>query len=179
MTFSKRAVTGAVWALMLGWAVSPASSDTQARATARAELKDAKNQTVGQADLTDTPNGVLIRLRLTSAPSGVHAFHIHEIGKCDAPSFESAGDHYNPTKAQHGFLSAKGAHLGDLPNVHIPQGGALETEVLIDDVSLSAAGSTLLDADGAALLLHAAADDYRTDPSGSAGGRVACGVITK
>jgi superoxide dismutase, Cu-Zn family len=151
----------------------------QTPATARAELKDAKGQTVGKAELTQAANGVLVRLTLSKGPSGARAFHIHETGKCDAPSFESAGAHANPAKAQHGFHNPNGPHGGDLPNLHIPRGGTLEVEFLAANVSLAPGANTLLDADGAALVIHQATDDYRTDPAGEAGDRVACGVVTR
>jgi len=145
---------------------------------ARAELKDTKGQTVGHAELTDTPRGVLIRLVLENAPGEVHAFHIHAIGKCDPPSFTSAGSHFNPETSQHGFLNPKGAHAGDLPNVHV-QAGRAQVEFLARGTSLKEGANSLFDADGAALVLHAKADDYLTDPAGNAGDRVACGVVTK
>jgi Cu-Zn family superoxide dismutase len=129
--------------------------------------------------LIDTPNGVLLAARLTRAPAGVHGFHLHETGKCDAPSFESAGGHFNPTKGDHGFYAANGPHAGDLPNLHVPADGRLELEVLAAGVSLAAGANNLLDTDGAALVLHAGADDYKTDPAGDAGDRVACGVIVR
>lgn len=142
---------------------------------ATAELKDAKGQTVGHAELSEGPKGVVVRLRLEGAMAGERAFHIHQIGKCDPPSFESAGTHFNPTKMAHGVLSDKGPHAGDLPNVHVPTGGRGEVQMFVQGVQFSG----LMDADGAALVMHAKPDDYRTDPSGSAGDRIACGVITK
>jgi Cu-Zn family superoxide dismutase len=148
-------------------------------ATATAELKDAKGQAVGKAELTQAANGVLVRLTLSKAPAGARAFHVHETGTCEAPSFESAGGHLNPAKAQHGFHNAKGPHRGDLPNLHIPAGGTLEVEFLASQVSLAPGANTLLDGDGAALVIHEATDDYRTDPAGAAGARIACGVITR
>jgi Cu-Zn family superoxide dismutase len=160
-------------------ALTTAARQSPTAAAAKAELKDAKGQPVGNAELTQAANGVLVRIRLSQAPSGARAVHIHETGKCEAPSFESAGGHVNPTKAQHGFHNAKGPHRGDLPNLHIPAGGTLEVEFLASQVSLASGANTLLDADGAALVIHEAADDYRTDPAGAAGGRVACGVITR
>lgn len=148
-------------------------------ATAKAELKDGKGQTIGTADLQGTPHGVLVKLHLTKAPAGQHAFHVHETGKCEAPGFKSAGAHFNPTKAQHGFENAKGHHAGDLPNLHIPENGQLEAELFVAGASLGGGQNDLLDADGADLVLHATGDDYRSDPAGNAGDRVACGEIKR
>jgi Cu-Zn family superoxide dismutase len=124
-----------------------------------------------------TPNGVLVRLILTKAAPGIHAFHVHAVGKCEGPEFTSAGSHFNPTNKKHGLLSKEGPHSGDLPNVIVPDSGALTVEVVIPHVTLKEGDQTLADADGSALVLHAGADDYTTDPTGNAGGRVACGVI--
>jgi Cu-Zn family superoxide dismutase len=140
---------------------------------AHAELRDAAGTQIGVAALEQTSRGVLVTLTLTGAPEGIHAVHFHSVGQCQAPSFESAGPHFNPTGHHHGYYSADGGHAGDLPNVSIPGSGNLRVEM----VATTASVSGLLDADGAALVLHAAADDYRTDPSGNSGPRVACGVI--
>jgi superoxide dismutase, Cu-Zn family len=148
-------------------------------AGATADLKNREGQTIGRARLTDTPNGVLITVTLERAPAGEHAFHIHDTGRCDAPAFESAGGHFNPTQARHGFLDAKGPHRGDLPNIHVPSSGQLAFEYVADGVTLSAGTASLLDQDGSALVMHAKPDDYRTDPAGAAGDRVGCAVIQK
>ncbi len=160
-------------------AQKPATSTQKPTVGATAELKDREGQTIGQAKLTETPNGVLISLNLERAPAGERAFHIHQVGRCDPPTFESAGGHLNPTGAQHGFLQEKGPHAGDLPNVHVPKDGRLTVEKLARGVTLQAGKSSLLDADGSALVMHAKPDDYRTDPAGAAGDRIACGVIQK
>ena len=144
--------------------------------TAKAEIKSAQGQTVGHADLIGGPHGVIVKLRLDKAPAGEHALHIHETGKCDAPKFESAGDHLNPSGGTHGVLSAKGPHAGDLPNVHVSQAGSTELELFVAGAHLGGEES-LLDADGAAIVLHAKPDDHRTDPAGNSGDRIACGVI--
>jgi Cu-Zn family superoxide dismutase len=140
-------------------------------------LKDASGNEVGKATLVATPSGVLIRLDLTGVPPGEHAFHIHTVGKCEPPDFKSAGAHFNPDETKHGFMNGDGPHAGDMPNLHVPDSGKLQVEVLDSMVSLSE-DPALLDADGAALVIHAGADDYKTDPAGNAGDRIACGVIT-
>jgi Cu-Zn family superoxide dismutase len=146
---------------------------------ATATLKDGEGKTVGKAELTATPNGVIVALHLTGVPAGEHAFHVHETGKCEAPGFKSAGGHFNPTKASHGMQSSSGPHVGDLPNVHVPKSGTLDIEVFVSDATLGGNSNNLLDADGSAIVLHAGADDYSTDPAGAAGDRIACGVITR
>ena len=140
-------------------------------------LNGADNKEVGTARLLQTPNGVLVRLNLTKVTPGTHAFHVHAVGKCEGPEFTSAGGHFNPTSKKHGLLSKEGPHSGDLPNVTVPDSGTLTVEVMIPHVTLKEGDQTLADADGSALVLHAGADDYTTDPTGNAGGRVACGVI--
>ncbi len=151
----------------------------QAPDMAKAELKDAMGKTVGQATLTDSPHGVLIHVVLSGAPEGVHAFHIHTTGKCEGPAFMSAGGHFNPAMKQHGLSNPMGMHAGDLPNVQVPAGGALTFDFLASDVTLRTGAGSLMDADGSALMLHQTADDYKGDPAGNAGARIACGVVTK
>jgi Cu-Zn family superoxide dismutase len=142
-----------------------------------AVLKDADGKEIGKASLLTTPGGTLITLELTAAPPGVHGFHIHTTGKCEPPKFESAGGHFNPDESQHGFLNAEGPHAGDMPNIHVPESGKLTVEVLNTLVTVGGENA-LLDEDGAAMVLHADPDDYKSDPAGHAGGRIACGVIT-
>jgi Cu-Zn family superoxide dismutase len=144
--------------------------------TASAVLKDASGKDVGKATLTATPSGVLVNLDLTAVPPGDHAFHIHAVGKCEPPDFKSAGPHFNPDETKHGLMNPEGPHAGDMPNLHVPADGKLQVEILDPNVTLGAEAA-LLDADGAALVIHAAADDYKTDPAGNAGNRIACGVI--
>jgi Cu-Zn family superoxide dismutase len=145
---------------------------------AKADLKDANGQSVGSVSLTDTPNGVMMHVTLTNAPEGVHAFHLHTTGKCEPP-FMTAGGHFNPTNKQHGMENAMGMHAGDMPNITVPAGGKLTFDVLDSGVTLKAGANSLMDADGSAVILHATADDYKSDPAGNAGARIACGVVTK
>lgn len=154
---------------------------TQAPATsaARATLKDAQGKTLGEATLRDSAAGVLVKLDLQNVPPGPHAFHIHAVGKCEAPDFMTAGGHFNPTTMKHGLLATGGPHAGDMPNLFVPADGKLSVEVLDTNVTLATGAKSLFDADGSALVLHATADDYATDPAGNAGGRIACGVVSK
>jgi superoxide dismutase, Cu-Zn family len=152
------------------------SAPPAAPSRAHAELRDLAGTPIGVATIEQTNRGVLLTLTLTGAPEGIHAVHFHSVGQCQPP-FESAGPHFNPTGHHHGYYSADGGHAGDLPNISIPGNGNLRVELLAATASVGGR-SGLLDADGAALVLHAAADDYRTDPSGSSGARVACGVVT-
>ena len=144
---------------------------------AGAVLKDANGTEVGKVTLTKTPSGVLLSLDLTALPVGEHAFHIHAVGKCEPPDFKSAGPHFNPDETKHGLMNSEGPHAGDMPNLHVPADGKVQVEVLNPTVTLSAE-SALLDADGAAIVIHASADDYKTDPAGNAGDRIACGIVT-
>ena len=144
---------------------------------ASAVLKDADGKEIGKASLLTAPGGTLITLELTAAPPGAHGFHIHTTGKCEPPKFESAGGHFNPDESKHGFLNPEGPHAGDMPNIHVPESGKLTVEVLNTLVTVGGENA-LLDEDGAALVLHADPNDYKSDPAGHAGGRIACGVIT-
>jgi Cu-Zn family superoxide dismutase len=147
--------------------------------SATVALKGADGADHGSVTLTETPAGVLVRAELAGVPPGAHGFHFHESGACEPP-FESAGGHYNPTAAEHGFKVVGGPHGGDMPNIHVPDSGALTVEMLNTGVTLEAdAPETLFDDDGTALIIHAGADDYESQPSGDAGDRIACGIVEK
>jgi len=141
-------------------------------------LIDAQGGKVGEARLEQTPNGVLLKLDLRNVAPGVHALHIHQVGRCDGPEFKSAGDHLAGGR-QHGFLNSKGPHAGDLPNIDVPKTRQLSVEYLLEDLTLASGTESLLDGDGSAIVIHAAKDDYRSDPAGNAGDRIACGPIRR
>jgi superoxide dismutase, Cu-Zn family len=146
---------------------------------ANAVLIDPDGKEIGNVALSEVAQGVRIFAQAANVPAGVHAFHIHETGQCDPPDFESAGDHYNPADKQHGWDNPEGHHAGDFANVHVPEDGGLEIEYFTDAVTLGEGDTTLFDDDGSAIVLHEGEDDYRTDPTGEAGPRIACGVIAK
>jgi Cu-Zn family superoxide dismutase len=145
--------------------------------SAKAALKSADGKDVGSVTLTQLPEGVLLNLTIKGLPAGEHAFHVHAVGKCEAP-FTSAGGHFNPGGKKHGVMAADGHHAGDMPNLHIPSTGELTVEVVNTAITLEKGKpNSVFDADGSAIIVHAGKDDYKTDPTGDAGGRIACGVI--
>jgi len=145
--------------------------------SAKATLKNADGKEVGTAALTQTPAGVLIRLTVNGLPAGERAFHIHGVGKCEPP-FTSAGPHFNPGGKKHGLMASEGHHAGDMPNLHVPANGEIVVEVLNPEVTLEKGKpGSLLGGQGTALVVHAGKDDYKSDPAGDAGGRIACGLI--
>ena len=146
---------------------------------ALARLVDDKGQAVGSAVFSqERGGGIRIILDVTGLAAGDHAVHIHEVGRCEPPAFESAGAHFNPTKAEHGTANRRGPHAGDLPDVTVNTEGKGHMEVTAKLVNLDKkSAASLLDADGSAIVIHERADDKRTDPSGDSGARIACGLI--
>lgn len=145
---------------------------------AQAVLRDASGNEVGDALLTQLDQGIRVVIRVAGLSPGVKAAHLHMIGQCDAPDFTSAGGHWNPEGREHGRDNPSGQHMGDMPNLIVGQGGRGLLEVTITGGSIDGSDRALLDADGAAVMIHAGPDDYRSDPTGNAGGRIACGVIS-
>ena len=142
-------------------------------------VRDAAGETVGTALLTPATEGVQVVLSVNGLPAGVHGVHIHETGRCEAPSFTSAGGHYNPLNREHGFENPQGHHVGDLPNMTVGADGRGSLTAVARGASLTAgAQGSLRKPGGTALVIHAGADDYRTNPSGDSGSRIACGVIS-
>lgn len=146
--------------------------------TAVAVIMDAAGETLGTVTLTQGPQGVLVSAELRGLPPGGHGFHIHETGAC-APDFSAAGSHFNPTDQTHGFLFSTGQHAGDLPNLYVAADGTVRADVFTNDISLAGDDDrSLFDDDGSAVIIHEKADAYGED-SGTAGGRIACGVIER
>ncbi|EAZ86306.1 MULTISPECIES: superoxide dismutase family protein [Bacteria] len=146
--------------------------------TATAKVIGANNESYGNAYFQEEDNGVMMTLALSGLPPGTHGIHIHEVGKCEPPKFESAGAHFNPTKKEHGKLNPNGYHLGDLPNLEVGDDGNVDLNFLAEGLTLQKdQPNSLLDSDGSSIVIHESADDYKTDPAGNSGARIACGVI--
>ncbi len=178
-----RPMLGAM-ALALGLAAS-ASITAQAQAPAptsfTATIKTPDGASIGSAVLTEGPSGVLMRIELKGLTPGWHGMHFHEKGDCTDPKFMNSGGHVQMAgmKMPHGLLNPGGPDFGDLPNLYVQADGVAKAEVFSTKVSLKGAEgrSTLLDADGSALVIHASPDDQTSQPIGGAGARVACAVI--
>lgn len=146
-------------------------------ASAVAAMKGPDGTDLGTVTITETKSGMLnFFIEMTGVPAGAHGFHVHGVGKCDGPTFETAGGHLTGGKT-HGFNAEGGPHAGDFPNVHAGQDGLIKAEFFSDRLNLGTDATGLMDGDGSAVMLHVGPDDYITDPSGHSGGRIACGIV--
>jgi superoxide dismutase, Cu-Zn family len=154
-------------------------------AKTQVEMKDAQGKSVGTITLsesgTGTKGGVRLKLKLHDLPAGQHAIHFHQNAKCDGPDFKSAGPHFNPDAKKHGLENPDGHHAGDMTNFTVTDKGKASLHLVDDDVRLGDGSDahSLFANGGTAIVIHAKADDMKTDPSGNSGDRIACGVISK
>ncbi|MDT9598307.1 superoxide dismutase family protein [Sphingosinicella rhizophila] len=168
-------VGGAILLACAGCAAGTGSGG--ATDTFAADLRDAAGSRLAIATLRQSGTDLNVRIEATGLQPGSYAAHIHMVGRCDPPDFTSAGSHWNPTGRQHGKDNPAGNHKGDLPNLMVGADGQGSFEFTVSGVRARSGEGALLDGDGAAVVVHAKPDDYRTDPTGNAGGRLACGVV--
>jgi superoxide dismutase, Cu-Zn family len=148
--------------------------------SARANIVNAQGQKIGTATIREADGGIRIDVRISQLPPGTHGIHVHTIGKCEGPDFMSAGGHLNPTSKKHGKDNPEGPHAGDLLNIQVDGTGHAEASLLDANATLLGDGpNSLFHEGGTSIVIHANTDDYKTDPAGNSGARIACGVVER
>jgi Cu-Zn family superoxide dismutase len=147
--------------------------------SAHADIVNAQDQKIGTAKILTAKEGTKIEVNVSQLPPGKHGIHIHAVGKCEGPDFTSAGPHLNPYTKKHGKDNPEGPHAGDLLNIEVRADGTAKATLLDTMVTLGDGPNSVFHDGGTAIVIHAKEDDYKTDPAGNSGPRIACGIIQK
>jgi Cu-Zn family superoxide dismutase len=147
--------------------------------SAHADIVNAQGQKIGTAQVHSSGSGIRIDIKVSQLTPGVHGIHVHNVGKCEGPAFASAGPHFNPTSKHHGKDNAEGPHAGDLLMLKVGADGTAKASLLDPNATLGDGPNSIFHDGGTSLVIHADPDDYKTDPAGNSGARIACGVIEK
>jgi Cu-Zn family superoxide dismutase len=176
----EEAIVNRIVVSLLCAAALAGTASAQQPLTAKATFINPEGNEIGNATLTETPTGVLISVDLKGLSTGQHAFHIHEKGVCNpADKFTSAGGHFNVHDKKHGYLVEGGPHAGDMPNLVVADDGHVGANVFNTAVTLKDGPNSLFGPNGTALVIHDRGDDYKSQPAGDAGSRIACAVIKR
>ena len=168
------------WILLLGLSFAAAAiGKATPQQSAHADIVNGQGQKIGTAKLQQTSAGVKIDVNVSQLPPGTHGIHIHTVGRCEGPAFASAGGHFNPGMKKHGKDNPDGPHAGDLLNLEVGADGTAKASFDDAGVTLADGPTSLFHDGGTAVVIHEKADDYKTDPAGNSGARIACGVIQK
>jgi Cu-Zn family superoxide dismutase len=168
-----------LWLVVIALCCASAAFGQMDSLTAHADIVGVQDQKIGTATFSQTDSGVEIKLDVSKLPPGTHGIHVHSVGKCEGPDFKSAGGHLNPEGKKHGTDNPEGPHAGDMPNIEVGSDGQAHMTIIAKGVTLDSGPNSLFHDGGTALVIHEKADDYKTDPSGNSGNRIACGVIQK
>lgn len=184
-TFAGRMATLTAWGGLIGLSLLTGctNNDSDDRASASVALVDVTGKNVGTASLSENNAGVVtVTVNVTGQPAGTHGIHFHEVGVADpkaSPPFSTAGEHFNPGGREHGLDNPNGVHGGDLPNLVVDAQGNGTLNTTTNRITLTEGTNSLFDANGSTLIIHAAADDQKTNPSGNSGGRIVGGVVVR
>lgn len=154
-----------------------ASCQNSGESSRSVDMYNASGDMIGTATLSEQSDGLQVKLSLEGLAPGFHGIHVHEYPKCEAPDFESAGNHFNPEGNEHGLMHPEGPHLGDLPNIEADSGGLVEAELMLASATLLDGKMSILSGEGTSLVIHEGQDDGVSQPGGDSGPRVACGEI--
>lgn len=173
------APAGSSSSTLLSTTTSESATQAQMAQSAHADIVNAEGQKIGTATLSPSSGGVRIDVDVSQLTPGTHGIHIHSVGKCEGPDFKTAGAHFDPAGKKHGKDNPEGPHNGDLPNLEVGADGHATVSILDANVSLGDGPNSLFQPGGTSIVIHAGPDDYKTDPAGNSGARIACGVIQK